>query len=115
MAAKWAIEIPFSRTITSGLRELLPGEDPFETEYIWHKMYRRNIFSGRRDIAIHATSGLDMPLWDIKGKALGQPVWPFAGRRLSREGNSCVCRLHVRRDTHAAKRRAMVEVNFYDI
>jgi L-rhamnonate dehydratase len=79
MAVKGAIEGPFSHTITAGLRELILGEDPFETEYLWHKMYRQNIYSGRRGIAIHAMSGIDMALWDIKGKALGQPVWKLLG------------------------------------
>ena len=86
MAAKGAIEGPFSHTITSGLRELLLGEDPFETEYLWHKMYRQNIYSGRRGIAIHAMSGIDMALWDIKGKALGQPVWRLLGGGFHRKG-----------------------------
>ncbi len=86
MAAKGAIEGPFSHTITSGLRELLLGEDPFETEYLWHKMYRQNIYSGRRGIAIHAMSGIDMALWDIKGKALGQPVWKLLGGGFHRNG-----------------------------
>jgi L-rhamnonate dehydratase len=79
MAVKGAIEGPYSHTITSGLRELLIGEDPFQTEYLWHKMYRQNIYSGRRGIAIHAMSGIDIALWDIKGKALGQPVWKLLG------------------------------------
>ena len=79
LAAKAAIEGPYSHSITCGLRELLLGEDPFETEYLWHKMYRSNIYSGRRGIAIHAMSGLDVALWDIKGKALGQPVWKLLG------------------------------------
>src|ERR1035437_1145625 len=78
-AATGAIEGPFSHTTTSGLRELLIGEDPFETEYLWYKMYRKNIYSGRRGVAIHAMSGIDMALWDIKGKALGQPVWRLLG------------------------------------
>ena len=78
-AVKGAIEGPYSHTITSGLRELVIGEDPFETEYIWHKMYRQNIYSGRRGIAVHAMSGIDMALWDIKGKALGLPVWKLLG------------------------------------
>ena len=79
MAVKGCIEGPFSHTITAGLRELVLGEDPFETEYLWHKMYRQNIYSGRRGIAIHAMSGIDMALWDIKGKALGQPIWKLLG------------------------------------
>jgi L-rhamnonate dehydratase len=86
MAAKGAIEGPFSHTITSGLRELLLGEDPLETEYLWHKMYRQNIYSGRRGIAIHAMSGIDMALWDIKGKTLGQPVWRLLGGGFHRQG-----------------------------
>lgn len=79
MAAKWAIEGPYSHTITTGLAELLIGEDPFETEYLWHKMYRRNIYSGRAGIGFHAISGIDIALWDIKGKALGQPIWKLLG------------------------------------
>lgn len=79
MAAKWVIEGPFSHTTTSGLAHLVMGEDPFETEKLWDKMYRANIYSGRRGIAIHAMSGIDMALWDIKGKALGMPVWKLLG------------------------------------
>jgi L-alanine-DL-glutamate epimerase-like enolase superfamily enzyme len=79
MAAKWAIDGPFSHTTTAGLAHLILGEDPFETEKIWYKMYRANIYSGRRGIAIHAMSGIDMALWDIKGKALGMPIWKLLG------------------------------------
>jgi L-alanine-DL-glutamate epimerase-like enolase superfamily enzyme len=79
LAAKGAIEGPFSHNITSGLRHLLIGEDPFQTEYLWHKMYRQNIYAGRRGIAIHAMSGIDIALWDIKGKALGLPIWKLLG------------------------------------
>jgi L-alanine-DL-glutamate epimerase-like enolase superfamily enzyme len=79
MAAKWAIEGPFSHTITSGLRELLIGEDPFEIERLWYKMYRKNVYSGRSGIGLHAMSGIDIALWDIKGKALGLPVWKLLG------------------------------------
>jgi L-rhamnonate dehydratase len=79
LAAKWAIEGPFSHTTTSGLAHLIIGMDPFETEKIWDRMYRANIYSGRRGIAIHAMSGIDLALWDIKGKALGMPVWKLLG------------------------------------
>ena len=84
MAAKWAIEGPFSHTATTGLKQVLIGEDPFQTEYLWHKMYRANIYSGRRGIAIHAMSGIDLALWDIKGKALGMPVWKLLGGGFTR-------------------------------
>jgi len=79
LAVKGMIEGPYSHAVTSGLRHLVLGEDPFETEKIWHKMYSQNIYSGRRGIAIHAMGGIDMALWDIKGKALGLPVWKLLG------------------------------------
>jgi L-alanine-DL-glutamate epimerase-like enolase superfamily enzyme len=79
MAAKGCIEGPFSHTTATGLAHVLIGEDPFRTEYLWHKMYRANIYGGRRGIGVHAMSGIDLALWDIKGKALGLPVWKLLG------------------------------------
>ena len=79
MAARGCIEGPFSHTITTGLKHVLIGEDPFRTEYLWDRMYRANVYSGRRGIAIHAMSGIDLALWDIKGKALDMPVWKLLG------------------------------------
>jgi L-rhamnonate dehydratase len=79
MAVKGAIDGPFSHNITCGLGQLVLGEDPFETEKIWYKMFRGNIYSGRSGAAFHAISGIDMALWDIKGKALGLPVWKLLG------------------------------------
>ena len=79
MAAKGAIEGPFSHTTATGLAQAVVGEDPFETERLWHKMYRANVYGGRRGVGLHAMSGIDMALWDIKGKALGLPVWKLLG------------------------------------
>jgi L-rhamnonate dehydratase len=79
MAVQGAILGPFSHNVTSGLKHLLIGEDPFETEYLWEKMYRANIYSGRFGIGIHAMSGIDIALWDIKGKKLGMPIWKLLG------------------------------------
>src|SRR5262245_15397415 len=79
LAVKEVIEGPFSHSITAGLKHLIVGEDPFQTEYLWNKMYQGNIYAGRRGIAIHAMGGIDMALWDIKGKALGLPIWRLLG------------------------------------
>src|SRR5262249_17920020 len=78
-AVKAAIEGPFSHTTATGLSHVVIGEDPFRTEYLWHKMYRANIYGGRRGVGLHAMSGIDLALWDIKGKALGLPVWRLLG------------------------------------
>ncbi len=47
LAVKGAIEGPYSHNVTCGLRELVIGEDPFETERLLYKMYRQNSYGGR--------------------------------------------------------------------
>src|SRR3954463_9823595 len=79
MAVKGAIDGPFSHTTATGLAQVVIGEDPFETERLWHRMYRANIYGGRRGAGFHAMSGIDIALWDIKGKALGLPIWKLLG------------------------------------
>ncbi len=79
LAAQGMILGPYSHTTSTGLKHLLVGEDPFATEFLWEKMYRGNIYAGRFGIGIHAMSGLDMALWDIKGKKLGMPIWKLLG------------------------------------
>jgi L-rhamnonate dehydratase len=79
LAVKGVVLGPYSHTTSSGLRHLLIGEDPLETEYLWDKMYRANIYAGRFGIGLHAMSGIDIALWDIKGKKFGLPVWKLLG------------------------------------
>src|ERR671916_93956 len=60
LAVKGLIEGPFSHTTAAGLASLVIGEDPFETEKIWHKMYRGNIYGGPRGARLFAKSGSEM-------------------------------------------------------
>src|SRR5579859_4802517 len=76
---KAVIEAPASHFIASGLGAVLVGQDPLDIEGLWQKMYRASIYYGRRGVALHAISGIDIALWDIKGKALGKPVWQLIG------------------------------------
>lgn len=62
-----------------GLRSVLIGEDPFEVERLWHKMYMATVYYGRRGAAIQAISGIDIALWDIMGKAVQLPVYKLLG------------------------------------
>ena len=68
-----------SHAVATGLRDALIGEDPLDVERLWDRMYRSVIYVGRRGIAIHAISGIDIALWDLKGKALGRPVCELIG------------------------------------
>ena len=78
---KSIIDAPYSHTIACGLREILIGEDPLETDRIWSKMYRRTMYYGRRGVVITAMAAVDLALWDLKGKALNQPIWRLLGGR----------------------------------
>ncbi|MDH4344864.1 MAG: mandelate racemase/muconate lactonizing enzyme family protein [Thermoleophilia bacterium] len=78
-AVKALVDAPGSHAIANSLRRLLVGQDPLEIERLWDVMYRGLIYIGRRGIAVHAISGIDIALWDIKGKALGKPVCELLG------------------------------------
>ncbi|MCH2666108.1 mandelate racemase/muconate lactonizing enzyme family protein, partial [bacterium] len=52
----------------------LIGQDPLNTEYLWQLLLRGDFFPGGR-INMAAQSAIDIALWDIKGKALNQPVY----------------------------------------
>src|SRR6266436_4843446 len=76
---KAIIDAPFSHNIACGLRELLVGENPLETERLWQKMYRRTLYFGRASVTIAAMSAVDMALWDLKGKYFNQPIHRLLG------------------------------------
>lgn len=59
----------------SGLEQTIMGEDPMNVERLWHKMYASMWLYGRRGAGIAALTGIDTALWDIKGKALGKPIF----------------------------------------
>jgi L-alanine-DL-glutamate epimerase-like enolase superfamily enzyme len=62
-----------------GLKSLVIGEDPFETERLWDKIYRGTIYYGRRGAAIQVLSGFDIACHDIMGKATGRPLHRLLG------------------------------------
>lgn len=62
-------------------KPLLIGEDPFRTEHIWQLLFRGGFFPAERVLS-SAISAVDIALWDIKGKALGVPVYELLGGRV---------------------------------
>jgi len=65
--------------IESALAPLLVGEDPRQLEPLWQRMYMRTRDYGMKGAVMAAISGVDIALWDLAGKALGQPVWRLLG------------------------------------
>ncbi len=68
-----------------GLQEMLLGADPMNPEAVWERMYAGSKMTGRRGALICAMGAIDMALWDIKGKALGLPVWRLLGAQRPRD------------------------------
>lgn len=58
--------------------EMIIGMDPFRIEHIWQLLYRGMFYPPGRE-KIHAIGAIEMALWDIKGKALGVPVYELLG------------------------------------
>ncbi len=58
--------------------EFLRGRDPFKIGALWQEMYRSQYFEGGRVLQA-AISAIDIALHDIKGKALGVPVYELLG------------------------------------
>lgn len=59
-------------------REFLIGRDPMAIGALWQEMYRSQYFEGGR-VLTAAMSALDLAFHDIKGKALGVPVYELLG------------------------------------
>jgi galactonate dehydratase len=60
------------------LKPLLIGADPFRIEHIWQQAYRHAFWHGGPTF-LSALSGVEVALWDIKGQALGVPIWRLLG------------------------------------
>jgi L-alanine-DL-glutamate epimerase-like enolase superfamily enzyme len=65
--------------INEVLAHHLKGEDALAHEKLWEHMYWLLSPRGQTGYASHAIAAIDVALWDLKGKALGQPVWRLLG------------------------------------
>ncbi|KII87783.1 hypothetical protein PLICRDRAFT_54827 [Plicaturopsis crispa FD-325 SS-3] len=63
------------------LRERVIGKDADGIEDIWQMAYRARFYRGG-PVLMSALSGLDIALWDIKGKKLGVPIWQLLGGKV---------------------------------
>ena len=70
-----------AETVAAAVKEIEPyliGKDPRQVAHHWQAIYRHAFYRGG-PILTSALSGIDMALWDIKGKALGVPVYELLG------------------------------------
>ncbi len=71
--------------ILDGLAELVRGQNPIDVEVLWRKMRQYANWFGVEGVASLAISAIDMALWDLKGKLLGQPVSKLLGGQFRAE------------------------------
>ncbi|NDV49595.1 MULTISPECIES: mandelate racemase/muconate lactonizing enzyme family protein [unclassified Salipiger] len=70
-----------NRAMVEAYTPWLIGKDPLETEKHWAVLYNALRDQGQRGISVCALSGIDIALWDIKGKHFGVPVSTLLGGR----------------------------------
>ncbi len=63
----------------------LIGEDPLRTDYLWQMIYARLRDHGQKGVVIEGLSGIDIALWDIKGKHFGVPAHRLMGGPIRNE------------------------------
>lgn len=65
--------------IVAAFRPYLIGVDPLNTELIWQTLYNQFRDTGQKGLSVTALSGVDIALWDLKGRILEQPVHTLMG------------------------------------
>jgi L-rhamnonate dehydratase len=75
------VEAPRSAAQRHGLREILLGRDPSGVEELWLLMEDQTRRYGRCGITMSTIGGVELALWDLRGKALGLPLYELLGGR----------------------------------
>jgi D-galactarolactone cycloisomerase len=83
------------------------GRDPFDTGPIWDESYRYQSMTHVMGIFLEALSGVDIALWDIKGKALGVPIYKLLGGMYRSKAKAYATGLY--RPSKGDVKRALVE------
>jgi D-galactarolactone cycloisomerase len=65
--------------VVAAFRPQLVGEPALATDYLWQKIYNLFRDQGQKGLVITALSGVDIALWDLKGKVFEAPVWQLMG------------------------------------
>jgi L-alanine-DL-glutamate epimerase-like enolase superfamily enzyme len=66
-------------TLVDYYRPHLIGKDPLQVNALWNRMYESSKWWGRSGAAVSVISGIDIALWDLRGKAMGVPVHALLG------------------------------------
>jgi D-galactarolactone cycloisomerase len=70
--------------VVQSFRDHLIGADPLASDVIWQNLYNRFRDQGQKGLIVSGLSGVDIALWDIKGKAFGAPIHQLMGGPMRR-------------------------------
>ncbi|RCW50613.1 D-mannonate dehydratase ManD [Halanaerobium sp. ST460_2HS_T2] len=84
-------ELAVAKTIEEYLAPIIIGKNPDNIEHIWQYIYRGAYWRGG-PVFMTALAGIDMALWDIKGKKAGLPVYSLLGGKCR---DKALCYTHV--------------------
>lgn len=70
---------PSAHNHARSLSAVLVGADPSDPVELWQRMFESTDYVGRRGLMMHAIGGVDLALWDLRGKMLGKPVHALIG------------------------------------
>lgn len=83
--------------VVESVATLLIGEDPLRIDHLWRKVYSTLRDHGQKGVVIEGLSGIDIALWDIKGKHFGVPVHRLLGGGIRHEVQAYATGLYRRR------------------
>jgi D-galactarolactone cycloisomerase len=87
---------PITAAVVKAMAPWLIGEDPLRTDFLWRTIYARLRDHGQKGVVIQGLSGIDIALWDIKGKHFGVPVYQLMGGPVRTEVNAYATGLYRR-------------------
>ena len=64
------------------LKPWIVGQDAADINAMWHRIFRKAAYLGPRGLPTAVVSGLDIALWDIKGKIAGRPIYDLLGGKV---------------------------------
>jgi L-rhamnonate dehydratase len=70
---------PSAHNHARSLSAVLIGADPSDPVALWHQMFEATDYLGRRGLTMHAIGGLDLALWDLRGKIESKPIHALLG------------------------------------
>ncbi len=94
--------VRMTAAVVESVAPWLVGEDPLRTDHLWQTVYARLRDHGQKGVVIQGLSGIDIALWDIKGRHFGVPVHQLLGGALRDEVAAYATGLYRRRSGNPA-------------